>query len=247
MIYFYYLFLKEFSKGVIHIKEFYQLRIESVLASPRNSILYKVSDELGSYVLKVSRTPLSSDREAFEDEYRTMKNISHPVLPKYYAYYPAVPLPDQIYQQPAVLMEYVEGKPLTSIQHLTTKQLKKYILDLGDALYTLLKHGVLYMDLHPGNLLIQNGQIKLLDFTKAYYYLTNPNPSYVPKISYQINQLLPGQQILIQALTSLILHLPQQLPIHTIPQSLIQLGLHPHSGISFSDFLTRIENDWITD
>lgn len=214
---------------------------------PRNNILYKVSHHDKIYVLKASRMKSKADCEALFDEYETMKTLCHPVLPRYYAYYQDVSLPDVVSSVPAVLMEYMEGIPLTSIHHLTTKQLKKYILDLGDALLTLLEKGVLYMDLHPGNLLIQEDQIRLLDFTKAYYYLTNPNPSYVPKISYQINHMLPGQQILIQALTHLILHLPDYMPVQTFPQSLIQLGLHPHKGVSFSEYLTRIEREWETD
>ena len=232
---------------MITIKEQYGFLFESVLASARNSIIYKVKTQEGNCVLKASRSFLSSDQEAFNDEYETMKVIEHPVLPKYYNYYPSIIVPDLIRPVPAVLMEYVEGTPLISIQHLTIKQLKKYILDLGDGLLALLKNGVLYMDLHPGNLIIQQDQIRLIDFTKAYYYLTNPNPSYVPKISYQINQTLPGQQILIQSLTNLLLHLPEHLPVDSLPQSLIQLGLHPHESLSFSDFLNRIEMEWETD
>ena len=221
--------------------------LESVLANARNSILYKVSFENRLCVLKVSRSFLLSDQEAFRDEYETMRLMNYPAFPKYYAYYPALSLPDLVKPVPAVLMEYMDGIPFTSIQHLTIKQLKKYILDLGDALLILLKSGVLYMDLHPGNLMLCNDRIRLIDFTKAYYYLTNPNPSYIPKISYQINQHLGGQQILIQALTSLILHLPDYFKTESFPASLIQLGLHPHSGISFAEFLDRIEKEWETE
>ncbi len=234
-------------KEVIPITTLHPMIFESVLATARNSIIYKVIQDHNTYVLKVSRSFQPAEQEAFKDEYETMKLISHPVLPQYYTYYPAVSLPDLFKPVPAVLMEYVEGIPLLSIQHLTIKQLKKYILDLGDALLTLLKNGVLYMDLHPGNLIVKGDQIRLIDFTKAYYYLTNPNPSYTPKISYQINQHLGGQQILIQALTNFLLHLPESFPTNTLPEFLIQLGLHPHSGISFAEFLNRIEKEWETD
>lgn len=208
-------------------------------------MLYKVSDHHKQYVLKVSRRALSSEIDALKDEFETMRQISHPVLPKYYAFDSSISVPGLVNPVPGILMEYIDGIPLTSIHHLTTKQLKKYILDLGSVLFTLLQNGVLYMDLHPGNLLIREEEIILLDFTKAYYYITNPNPSYNPKISYQINQHLPGQQILIQVLTNFFLHLPEHFPVHTFPTSLLQLGLHPHKGISFSDFLTKIEKEWI--
>jgi len=231
-------------KEVIFIIPIHELKIESTLAVSKTYLIYKVSDKEKKYVLKAARTLLKTEREALKDEYETMKRIHHPALPRYYAFDPALSVPDVLKPVPAVLMEYVEGQPFSSIDNLTTKQLKKYILDLGDALLVLLKNGVLYMDLHPGNLFIEKGQIRIIDFTKAYYYITNPNPSYNPKISYQINQHLSGQQILIQALTNLLLHLPEHFSSNPLPQSLIQLGLHPHSGISFSEFLTRIEREW---
>lgn len=232
---------------VMIIEERNRYKIQSVLASPRNSILYQVTDGTQSFVLKTSRFSSAEEEEAFRDEYETIKKIIHPGIPRYYAYYPALELSDLSAPVPAILMEYVEGTPLSAIQHLTTDKLKKYILDLGDALLTLLYNGVLYMDLHPGNLIIHDDRIRLIDYTKAYYYLTNPNPSYMPKISYQINQLLPGQQILIQAVTFLIVRLQEQFSIQTVPSSLIQLGEHPHSGVSFSEFLAMLDREWETD
>ena len=221
-----------------------QLSILSVLALPRNSVLYKVTDETMKYVLKASRYPLAGEKEAFSDEYHTMVKVSHPVLPKYYDYFSDLNIPHSTEPVPAVLMEYVEGEPFTSIPYLTTKELKKYIMDLGSGLLALLNHGVLYMDLHPGNLLIQQEQIRLIDLTKAYYFLSNPNPSYIPKISYHLNQHLAGQQLLIQELTLFLLHLPEQFSIAAIPPSLLHLGQNPHSGITFSEFLDRLENEW---
>ena len=223
-----------------------KLSILSVLERPRNSIIYKVTDGTNSFVMKASLTPSDTDREAFEDEYLSISRITHQALPKYYAYYTCIRIPDAMEPVPAVLMEYVDGVPLSLIEHLTTKQLKKYILDLGDTLLVLFQQGILYLDLHPGNLIIQNNQIRLVDFTKAYYYQRNPNPSYMPKTSYQLNQHLPGQQLLIQALTLLLLHLPEQSFMQGIPPSLIRLGEHPHQGITFSEFLNKIDREWVT-
>lgn len=220
------------------------LSILSILASPRQNILYKVTDGISIYVLKTPRKCSDADREAYEDEYETLKNLSHPVLPKYYSFFPEIKLPDTQGHVPCILMEYIQGTPLSSIPYLTTKQLKKYILDLGNALFALLKHGVLYTDLHPGNLILFEEQIKLIDFTRAYYFLRNPYPSYTPKISYQLDQNLKGQQLLIQALTLLIVHLSEKFSIQNIPLSLIELGMHPHSGISFSEFLDTLAGKW---
>ncbi len=221
--------------------------VQSVLAMSRNSIIYKVSDGENIYILKTSRFPSEEEQEAYEDEYSVIRSIQHPSLPAYYAFYKNIQPLDTSLPVPAVLMEYIDGIPLSSIEYLTTSELKKYILDLGEALITLLENGVLYMDLHPDNILIADGQIRIIDFTKAYYYIKNPNPSYMPKISYQINQHLPGQQILIQALTHFFLHLPKHLPVHTYPSHLIELGTHPYSALSFWEFLNKIEKEWETD
>lgn len=220
------------------------LTIQSILATPRQSVLYQVTDGTSFYVLKTPKNLSDSDLEAYEDEYETLKKISHPVIPKYYAFYSDLYIPDFREPRPAILMEYVEGTPLSTMEYLTTKQLKKYILDLGDALLTLLMEGVLYTDLHPGNLILRDGQIKLIDYTRAYYYLRNPYPTYTPKISYQLDQNLKGQQLLVQALTFLLLHLAEQFSVKNIPLSILQWGEHPHSALTFSDFLNQLDREW---
>lgn len=222
----------------------YSLQVQSVLASSRQNILYKVSDDLHFYILKVSKQKSDSNLEAFEDEFETLKNISHPVIPVYYSFYPDLFLPDFKECRPSILMEYVSGTPLSSIEHLNTKQLKKYILDLGQGLFTLLMHGVLYTDLHPGNLILQGEQIRLIDYTRAYYYERNPYPSYTPKISYHLDQNLKGQQLLTQALTYLLLHLTEHFSLPSLPLSLTEVGLHPGNGLLFSDFLEMLDREW---
>lgn len=219
--------------------------IQSILCHSRGSVLYLLSDGTKESVLKASRHFSREDQEAFSDEFQVMQHLRHPVLPIYYDYYDKIQIADGQEAVSAIHMEYIKGIPFSSLSYLTTKQFKKYILDLGDALLLLLQHGVLYLDLHPGNLILQGEQIRLIDLTRAYYFLVNPHPSYTPKISYELNQHLAGQQLLIQALTLFLLHLPEQFPKNGIPASLFELGLHPHSGIRFSEFLTRLDQEWI--
>lgn len=219
--------------------------IPSILCHSRSSVLYLLSDGTKESVLKASRHFSREDQEAFFDEFQVMQHLRHPVLPIYYNYYEKIQIVEGQDAVSAIHMEYIKGIPFSSLSYLTTKQLKKYILDLGDALFHLLQHGVLYLDLHPGNLILQGEQIRLIDLTRAYYFLVNPHPSYTPKISYELNQHLAGQQLLIQALTLFLLHLPEQFPKKGIPDSLFELGLHPHSGIRFSEFLTRLDQEWI--
>lgn len=223
------------------------LTIQKVLASPRQNIIYLANDGTRDYIIKAARQNSPALLEAYEDEYETLKQISHPVLPRYYAMIPDFRIAGESSPVPALCMEYINGTPFLSIDYLTTKQLKKYILDLGDSLLLLLSKGVLYTDLHPGNLMIANNQMKLLDFTCAYYFLKNPYPSYVPKISYHLNQNLKGQQLLSQALSFLLIHLPDRFSIQGIPDSLLEMGQNPHNGLLFSDFLKELDREWKTD
>lgn len=224
------------------------LQIKKILAAPRQSLIYLIYDESSnapaSYVLKVPRKYSEPVLEAYEDEYETLKEISHPVLPHYYGFFPQLTLGQETSPVPALVMEYIEGIPLCAIPSLPTKDLKKYILDLGDSLLLLLSKGVLYTDLHPGNLIITKTGIRLIDFTCAYYFLRNPYPSYTPKISYHLNPNLKGQQLLVQSLTFLLSNLPDQKAVSQIPVSLLELGKQPHSGLSFSDYLDLLCREW---
>ena len=222
------------------------LTIKKILAAPRHSMIYLAADDLHTYVIKTPRQASPSVLEAYEDEYDTLKNLSHPVLPHYYSLIPELIIGPGSSPVPALLMEYIDGTSLSSTKYLTTKQLKKYILDLGDGLLLLLSKGVLYTDLHPGNLIIQNSGLRLIDFTCAYYFIRNPYPSYTPKVSYHLNQNLKGQQLLIQALTFLLTHLPDHCSIDGLSPSLLSLGENPHSGISFSDYLNALSREWRT-
>ncbi|MDO4556058.1 MAG: AarF/UbiB family protein [Lachnospiraceae bacterium] len=223
-----------------------QLTIHKILAAPRHSLIYLASDKDTSYVVKTPRQKSDAILEAYEDEYHTLSSLSHPVLPVYYGLIPELIIGQAKDPVPALLMEYIDGTALSSAHYLTTKQLKKYILDLGDVLLLLLSNGLLYTDLHPGNLLIAKDQLRLIDFTCAYYFIRNPHPSYVPKISYHLNQNLKGQQLLIQALTFLLSHLSDDLT-SGIPPSLLSLGENPYKGLDFSDFLNQLSIKWRTD
>lgn len=219
--------------------------IQSLLGTSRQNVLYKVTDGSHFYVLKAAKKWTPSNAEAYEDEFETLKTISHPVIPTYYAFYPDFFLPEQTEKHPAILMEYVTGTPLSSIQHLTTKQLKKYILDLGEGLLLLLLQGVLYTDLHPGNLILEEDQIRLIDYTQAYYFKRNPYPSYTPKISYQVDPNCKGQELLIQALFYLIQDLCAHFLLSPLPPSIQRSGMHPGNGSLFSDFLKQLELEWL--
>jgi serine/threonine protein kinase len=214
--------------------------IKKILAAPRQSILYlaepcmtaddsncfDVPNLPSCFVIKTPRQATASIREAYEDEYESLKSLSHPVLPHYYALCTNFRLPVQTEASdfcPALVMEYIDGIPLSSMPHLTTKQLQKYILDLGDCLLYLLDHGVLYTDLHPGNLLIQNESLKLIDFTRAYYYQRNPYPTYTPKISYHLDPNLKAQQLLTQSVTHLLQNLPPAFT-QNLPQEILSQG-----------------------
>ena len=141
--------------------------IRTLLSAPKHSLIYLVSDSSSDYAVKIPRHTSSSVLEAYTDEFLTLKELSHPVLPVYYYFFPEISLSPSMEPAPALFMEYIDGISLSSVDFLMPRTLKQYMLELGDALLTLLLHGVLYTDLHPANLLIQNGSLRLVDFTCA--------------------------------------------------------------------------------
>lgn len=221
----------------------HKLTFIKTLSAPKHSIIYLASDGEQFFAVKTPRESSPELFEAYQDEYDTLKNICHPTIPRYYGFLPALQMGSSP-PVPALIMEHIDGVLLWSMDYLTTKQLKKYILDLGGCLLRLLSHGILYTDLHPGNLLVKDGCLKLIDFTCAYYFLKNPYPSYTPKISYHLNPNLKAQQLLIQEMAYLLCHLPEAgFPVG-IPASLLAFGKNPDSSIDFAEFLLALDRKW---
>ena len=115
--------------------------------------------------LKVLDPQLSTDHafvERFRREAQAAANLSHPNIVPVFDWGEA----DRTY---FIVMEYVDGEPLSSIIRtqapLNPEQAASIGADIAKALSYAHRHGVVHRDVKPGNVLItSDGQIKVTDF-----------------------------------------------------------------------------------
>lgn len=222
----------------------------------KDILIYKATDTTRQYILKCSENIIPVIRQALIDEYEGLHSLSHPSIPRYYGFKENFSLPETGEPSLALCMEYCDGILLPSLAaELSLNQLLSVMLATGEVLSYLLEHGILYTDLHPSNLLIRNAdtdlQITLLDFTYCYYFLSNPNPPYSLRFSYNLSPNLKGQQLLIQELTFFfhaLLELKEEnadnSPKLSLPFAvymLLETGNHPAETLSLREFLVMIK------
>lgn len=214
----------------------------------KDIVIYRAKDATHCYILKCIITEDEAVKQAFRDEYETLKLLSHPCLPIYYGLKEDFILPGQNQHALALCMEHRTGVSLADASSsLTLPELLAVTCSAGEVLSYLLTCGVLYTDLHPSNLLIQKEggalRLTLLDFTYCYYFLTNPNPAYPLRFSYDLSPELKGQQLLIQELT-LLLHALLEGREDSLPFSLcvlLETGFHPAETLSLEEFLSMLK------
>lgn len=221
----------------------------------KDILIYKAEDSERQYILKCSENTALSVRQALRDEYEALSALSHPSLPRYYGFCENFSLPEFSSPVFALCMEHCEGNLLPAlVPFLTLQDLLYILLSIGKVLAYLIDKGILYTDLHPSNILIRTEDdglaITLLDFTYCYYFLSNPNPPYELRFSYNLSPNLKGQQLLIQELTFFLhalIEIKEQHPgcqKEPLPFSvcmLLETGNHPSEDLSLCEFLTMIE------
>jgi serine/threonine protein kinase len=103
-------------------------------------------------------------RERFAAEASVLARLSHPNIVTLYDY---IEEPDALY----LVMEYVEGKPLSEILKagpLPLESIRKYFTQILDAFDYAHSKGVIHRDIKPSNIIITSqGQVKILDFGVA--------------------------------------------------------------------------------
>lgn len=230
-----------FPKHLSHIT-FYQKK--------KDILLFSARDGADRFMLKCAPLSSSSSCLALEDEYEVLSRFHHPAVPEYYGIstgYEGLPVTEPLL---CVCMEFRDGVSLRQASaDLSLKEIVDIVIRTGHTLHALLQEGILYTDLHPSNILVEeDGSLSLLDFTCCYYYLHNPNPSYSLRFSYHLDPALKGQQLLIQEITFLLNDLLEEKseeegfqslphPLYTI----LTTGSAPTESLSLPDYLHLLE------
>ncbi len=115
------------------------------------------------------------DHQKFIDEAKMLATLNHPYLPNIIDYFP----PDDNNNLSYLVMDYIKGKTMLEYfnlkrKELETSQIVKYaiqICDLLDYLHNGQANPVIYRDIKPSNIMIdENDKIRLIDFGIARRY-----------------------------------------------------------------------------
>jgi eukaryotic-like serine/threonine-protein kinase len=154
------------SKYTPAVDRFGPYRVTRVLGEGGMGIVYLAErDDIGALAaVKILRDAWLSParRERFAAERRTLAQLNHPFIARLYD---AGALADGT---PWLVMEYVEGKPLTDYCAKKTAALAERLRlfrDVCEAVQHAHRHLVIHRDLKPSNILVTaDGSVKLLDF-----------------------------------------------------------------------------------
>ena len=213
--------------------------------------VYRAMEGSRTYILKCFPPESPAACRAAEDEYESLCRLSHPSIPAYFGLQMMEGLPEAPGPMLVLCMEHCQGIPLSRIQdRLDRSQLLGILVLAGELLHFLLNHGILYTDLNPDNLLVNEEETRLrvvlLDFTYCYYFLKNPEPEYGLRFSYDLDPSLKGQQLLIQELSLLTSHLleenafGQEEDRNSRLYALLETGAHPPDSLSLADYLKAL-------
>lgn len=158
-------------------------RVLSVLETGGMGVLYRVADEtkdgqmIALKTIKVDVPGMESPESAahFQREFQILTRLRHPNLVSVYDY--GITTRDDLY----FTMEWAQGHPLGHWQSsLKPGTITPLIIQICRALAYLHARGVIHGDLKPGNVLMADGQVKLVDFgvalemrsveARAHYY-----------------------------------------------------------------------------
>ena len=218
----------------------------------KDIVLYKACDDSHNYILKGIIPKDSSVKQAFYDEYHTLKTLHHPSIPVYFGLEDQFLFPDSLQGYLTLCMEDCSLPEDQLLQQCTIGELGEILCQLTEILSYLLDHGILYTDLNPSNLILsrkdQHIDLKLLDYTYCYNFLRNPNPAYSLRLSYDLSPRLKGRQILIQEITYLACELMES-HLMDEPSSrifgLLETGKNPPENLSLEEFSVMIQKSFV--
>lgn len=97
-------------------------------------------------------------RDQFLHEARTLAQVRHPNIVDVFDY-------SDNAQRPYLVMELIEGEPLSKMLPLPGPQALDYLLQVATALQYCHQQGILHCDVKPENIMVdRDGRVKLIDF-----------------------------------------------------------------------------------
>ncbi|NIO29210.1 MAG: protein kinase [Candidatus Latescibacteria bacterium] len=171
------------------------------------AVVYKVLDQREEEiralkVLKPARLESETAVEHFEDEFRILRNLRHPSLPRMYDY----GINDD--GTPYMVMEYIEGDPLDAYYNEHEDELRLLLYEITEALAFIHEHNLLHLDLKPDNILVrrttaygsgEKPQVLLIDFGLSYRRDTGGKAPVSGTPEYMAPEIIKGEERLTRA------------------------------------------------
>ncbi len=222
------------------------------LQTKTDSLLFRGQSPSGPLFVKALSARRRALVHALRDEYAVLKEVHRPYIPTYYEYIHDLQWDGKCYE--AITMEYIDRPALSGLlPSLSSRALFAILAGVGRALDDLRLSGIVYTDLNPGNILLdEKGDFRIVDYTGAWFYLRNPHPDYTLRFSYQLTFEGNATALLIRELALMLNEIieireeegqtgkaGQKKEGSTLPSSVypvLETGLHPSEGLTLDEY-----------
>ncbi|MEG2641508.1 MAG: serine/threonine-protein kinase [Eubacterium sp.] len=141
-----------------------QYELISQLSTGGTSVVYLARDLQLSTIWAVKALNKRNNIQSYDrqmEEARFLAKLNFPMIPRIVKY---IETDEMMY----IVMDYIQGMPLNQYLEINgqqnEKQVVSWLLQICDVLYYLHQQGFVYCDLKPQNLILNNEQIRLIDF-----------------------------------------------------------------------------------
>ncbi|MGL4547308.1 protein kinase domain-containing protein [Eubacterium aggregans] len=141
-----------------------QYELISQLSTGGTSVVYLARELQLSTIWAVKALNKRNNIQSYDcqmEEARFLAKLNFPMIPRIVKY---IETDEMMY----IVMDYIQGMPLNQYLEINgqqnEKQVVSWLLQICDVLYYLQQQGFVYCDLKPQNLILNNEQIRLIDF-----------------------------------------------------------------------------------
>ncbi|MEO1442712.1 MAG: serine/threonine-protein kinase, partial [Chloroflexota bacterium] len=203
-------------------------------------VVYRVTDRLSGEVVALKQVTTGETgttgineaadlRLALANEFRTLASLRHPNI------IPVVDYGFDEHRQPYFTMYYVDNANTITeaAADMTTQQIGDLLLQTLNALVYLHRRNVIHRDLKPGNILVQGGQVKVMDFGLSLLKSESSKDifaSTVGTLAYMSPELLQGEDYTVSS------------DLYAVGIVAYELctGQHPYMGTQIGALVTSI-------